>query len=132
MSDKVFVKLREPQAGKTSRQKPEGRAKRFLCSEMVQLVWSGPDGLPHREIAVLENLSKASAGLFMGVQVPCGIKAQLLVSDAHFTGHIRQCAFTGNGYIVDLKFESPTKPAGLPGEGFVPEHLLDVSLLDLD
>jgi hypothetical protein len=132
MSDKLVVKLREVRLSRASRQKSEKDVKRFLCSDIVQLLWSGLDSFSHREVAVLENLTKSGAGLFMGVPVPCGIEAQLFINDAQLAGRIRRCAFAGNGYIVEIELPSHSKASRILGENFVPEHLLDISLLDLD
>jgi hypothetical protein len=133
MSDMFLVKLREARVVKIQPPKTNRRgATRFLCSDIVQLLWHGPDGLSRREVAVLENLSRARAGLFMGVPVPQGTEAQLFVSDAQLTGQIKQCAFAGNGYMVEIKLASQSKWARMLRDAFVPEHLLDISLLDLD
>src|SRR6201999_1371172 len=50
MSDKFLVKLRDARVAKPQPPKPERRGStRFLCSDIVHLLWVGPDGVSHRE-----------------------------------------------------------------------------------
>lgn len=119
--------------------KPEARHKcerrgtsRLLCSDLVQLVWLDPNGAQRREIVILENLSLAGVGLFMGVAVPEGTAVQLVTNDLELTGSIKHCLFRENGYVVGMELDQDSKWAQEPGREFLPEHLLDVSLLDLD
>jgi hypothetical protein len=90
------------------------------------------NGVRRREIVILENLSLAGVGLFMGVAVTAGTAVQLVANDLQLTGQVRHCFFRENGYMVGLELDSDSKWAQEPGSSFIPEHLLDVSLLDLD
>ena len=110
----------------------KSECKRLLCSDLVQLVWTEPNGAKHREIVVLENLSRAGAELFMGVAVPKGMKVRLIANDLHLAGQVKQCVFRENGYIVSLELDSGSNWAQEAGTEFLPEHLLDVSLPDLE
>ena len=107
-------------------------SKRLLCSDLVQLLWRDANGAPRREIVILENLSLAGVGLFMGVPVPEGTAAQLVANDLKLSGQIKRCLFRENGYVVGMELDPDSKWAQEPGKEFLPEHLLDVSLLDLD
>jgi hypothetical protein len=107
-------------------------SKRLLCSDLVQLLWTGSNGAKHREIVILENLSRAGVGLFMGVAVPAGTPVQLIANDLPLNGRIQHCVFRENGYIVGLELDPDSQWAQEPGSEFIPQHLLDVSLLDLD
>jgi hypothetical protein len=91
-----------------------------------------PNGVKRREIVILENLSRAGVGLFMGVAVSEGTKVRLIASDLQLAGQVKHCVFRENGYIVGLDLDSDSKCAQEPGSEFLPEHLLDVSQLDLD
>ena len=106
--------------------------KRLLCSDLVQLLWLDPKGERCREIVILENLSLAGVGLFMGVPVAKGTEVQIMANELQLAGRVKHCLFRENGYIVGLELDSDSKWAQEPGREFVPEHLLDVSLLDLD
>jgi hypothetical protein len=121
------VKLRE---STHSCQKRE--SKPLLCSDLAQLLWTEPNGAKRREIVILEHLSRAGVGLFMGVAVPKETKVQLIANDQHLAGQVKDCRFRENGYIVSLELDSNSKWAQEPGSEFLPEHLLDVSLLDLE
>jgi hypothetical protein len=98
----------------------------------VQLVWREPCGKSHREIVILENLSLAGVGLFMGVAVAEGTQVQLVANDLLLAGRVTHCLFRENGFIVGLELDPDSRWAQQRGREFLPEHLLDVSLLDLD
>jgi hypothetical protein len=106
--------------------------KRLLCSDLVRLSWSDPNGTRHAEVAVLENLSISGMGLFTGVNVPYASAIKIVANDASVTGSVRSCQFRQNGYIVGVELDAESKWAQEPNSGFRPEHLLDVSLLDLE
>jgi hypothetical protein len=97
----------------------------------VQLQWAGSGGVHYREIAILENFSLAGVGLFTGVLVPEGTEVRIVVNDIQLVGQVKQCVFRENGYIVGLELDSKSKRAQAARSEFLPEHLLDVSLLDL-
>jgi hypothetical protein len=84
------------------------------------------------EVAILENLSLSGVGLFTGVPVPQSVDIQIAGAEAVLTGRVTQCTFRENGYIVGLELNEDSKWAQEPGQPFVPQHLLDVSLLELD
>ena len=107
-------------------------SKRLLCSDLVQLQWVEPGGARYREIAILENLSLAGVGLFAGVAVPEGTEVHMVVNDNQLVGYVKQCIFRENGYILGLELDSKSKWAQESSREFLPEHLLDVSLLDLE
>jgi hypothetical protein len=128
------VKLRGSRVKKAAAEQSCERRenKRLLCSDLVQLLWLDPNGQRRREVVILENLSLAGVGLFTGVAVPAGTQVQLLANDLQLAGHIKHCIFRENGYIVGLELNPDSKWAQQPGNTYLPEHLLDVSALDLD
>jgi hypothetical protein len=105
---------------------------RLLCSDLVRLTWSEPGGARRAEIAVLENMSLSGVGLFLGVHVSDGSEIKIAANDASLTGAVRSCKFRENGYVVGVELDPESRWAQEPNSGFVPEHLLDVSLLELD
>jgi hypothetical protein len=134
MADKVSVRpLRSHSSSNLNRRSCERRgSKRLLCSDLVQVSWQNANGERFREIAILENLSLSGVGLFAGVPLPPGMKVDLAGSEAVLTGRVKQCAFRENGYVVGIELDDDSKWAQEPGCAFVPQHLLDVSLLDLE
>jgi hypothetical protein len=133
VADKVSVKLRGTYSSKATRYACERRkAKRLLCSDLVQLYWQEPDGLPYREIAILENVSVTGVGLFTGVPVPVGTAVRIAANDIELTGHVSQCVFRENGYIVGLDLDEKSRRERRCSGEFLPQHLLDVSLLDFE
>lgn len=130
MADKVSVKARGTYPTNASRYACERRqSKRLLCSDLVQLAWQQPDGTPYGEIAILENVSMAGVGLFTGVPIPNGTLVRIAAKDVELTGTVKQCTFRENGYIVGLELDEKLRRSS--GD-FLPQHLLDVSLLDFD
>ena len=103
-----------------------------MCSDLVQLLWLDENGSRQHEIVVLEDLSLAGVGLFMGVALTAGTAVELLSNDLRLAGQVKHCLFRENGYIVGLELDADSKWAQEPGSKFMPEHLLDVSLLDLN
>jgi hypothetical protein len=130
MADKVCVKLRASREISARHHTAKRVAKRLLCSNLAQLHWVGPDEFHFREIVILEHLSLAGVGLFMGLAIPQRTRVELIANDVRLTGNVKQCSFRENGYIVELELDSQSKWAQEPGSTFLPEHLLDVSLLD--
>ncbi len=63
----------------------------------------------------------------MGVAVPERTPVQLLANDLQLSGKVLYCRFRENGYLVGMQLDSNAS-----GKDFIPKHLLDVSLLDLD
>ena len=86
-----------------------------------------------KEVAVLENISKAGLGLalFVGVPLESGTELSILANGLELSGKVTRCVFHENGYIVGLELDK--RWAFVPGSAdrFTPEHLLDVNLLDL-
>ena len=134
MADKVFVRPLRPEATSTRiRHDCERRgSKRLLCSDLVQLSWQDAKGKYFREVAILENLSLSGVGLFTGVPIPHNAEIRLAGVEAVLNGRVKQCVFRENGYIIGIELNDDSKWAQEPGCHFVPQHLLDVSLLDLD
>jgi hypothetical protein len=98
----------------------------------VRLSWSDPNGARHAEIGILENLSISGMGLFLGVNVPHASAIKIVANDAFLTGSVLSCEFRENGYVVGVELDAESKWAQQPNSGFLPEHLLDISLLELE
>jgi uncharacterized protein YuzE len=45
---------------------------------------------------------------------------------------VKQCTFRENGYVIGIELDEASQRMQRPGREFVPQHLLDVSLLELD
>jgi hypothetical protein len=133
MTDKVTVRPLRTESSTKKRYACERRgSKRLLCSDLVQLSWQDAKGECFREVAILENLSLSGVGLFTGVPIPQNAEIRLAGAEAVLTGRVKRCVFRENGYVVGIELNDDSKWAQEPGYKFVPQHLLDVSLLDLD
>lgn len=133
MADKVIVSTLNAHNDPGKRHSCERRSsKRLLCSDLVQLSWRDEKRRSYREVAILENLSLSGVGLFTGVPLPLETHIDMAGADAVLRGKVKQCAFRENGYVVGIELDEDSKWAQEPGYTFLPQHLLDVSLLDLD
>jgi hypothetical protein len=133
VTDKVSVRFRGSQKSIRGPHACERRgSKRLLCSDLVRVYWNDAAGTSFHEIAILENLSLAGVGLFTGVPVPQDVDVHIKGEGTELVGRVKQCVFRENGYIVGMELDAASKWAQNPGQEFVPQHLLDVSLLDLD
>jgi hypothetical protein len=130
MADKVLVMLVSLKSKCVNQNR---RADRLLCSNLVQISWMGAHRRFRKEIAVLENISKAGLGLalFVGVPLESGTELSILANGLELSGQVIRCVFRENGYIVGLELDK--RWTFVPGsvDRFTPEHLLDVNLLDL-
>jgi hypothetical protein len=104
--------------------------RRLLCSNLVQISWSGSKGHPCREIGVLENLSRGGFGvcIHLSVSIRRGTELSILANQFEFRGRVVQCNPRESGYLVGLELDKPCEWE----DGFGPEHLLDVMLLNLE
>ena len=133
MADKVSVRVRGTHKNSKAPYACERRgSKRLLCSDLVQVQWVNSSGERFYEIAILENLSLAGVGLFTGVPLAIEAEVHIKGNNTELVGRVKQCVFRENGYVVGLELDEASKLAQKPGNHFVPEHLLDVSLLELD
>jgi hypothetical protein len=82
------------------------------------------------EIGVLENLSRNGFGvcIYIGIPFERGTEMSILANRVEFTGCVRQCISRENGYLVGVELKAPCRWP----DGFVPEHLLDVTLLEFE
>ena len=126
------MRRRSSSSGETGHTPELREHKPLLCSDLVQIIWTEANGTRWREIAILENLSLSGVGLLMGVPISEGVHVQMLIDEMQLAGSVRQCRFRENGYIIVLELDASSQWAQMPGRELVPEHLLDVSLLDLD
>ncbi len=127
------MSLRQSARPQRTRHKCERRSsKRLLCSDLVKVSWADHGGVRHSEIAILENLSLAGVGLFLGVGIVEGCELQISANDTCLTGRVAGCRFRENGYLIGVELDSDSRWAQEPNSGFLPEHLLDVSMLRFD
>ena len=102
--------------------------RRLLCSNLVQVSWAATNGARHAEFGVLEDLSTSGFGLSMHFDAPleCGTELSILANRQRFAGRVVQCSRREDGYLVGLELDEPCEEV----DGL--EHVLDVTLLDLD
>jgi hypothetical protein len=74
-------------------------------------------------------LSREAFGLCVCLGTPFeqGTELSIVANQVEFTGCVMQCSVRENSYFVGLRLVEPREWT----DGFVPKHLLDVTLLDL-
>jgi len=102
--------------------------RRLLCSNLVQVSWIASNGVRRAEFGVLEDLTASGFGLSMHFDAPpeCGTELSILANRQRFAGRVVQCSRREDGYLVGLELDEPCEEV----DGL--EHVLDVTLLDLD
>ena len=95
--------------------------RRFLCSHLVALSWSGGE-----VVANLEEIWENGAVLDCEREIPLGVLAELRPGGVFFAGWVRSVEHHEFGWRVEMEL-SPLTPWG--AEQFRPAHLLDLSEL---
>jgi hypothetical protein len=95
---------------------------RFLCSDLVSLLWCDTSGGEHRETVVLENISASGACVQAEVSVSESARVSLVCGKAAFHGYVRSCYRRDDGYFIGIAFDADSKWSKAK---FRPEHLLD-------
>jgi len=95
---------------------------RFLCSDLVTLVWREPGRGEVREFVVLENVSRSGASLFTGVAIPDGCAVEIVSRGVNLRGVARYMTPARDGYVVGVEFE---QGSGWTNARYTPKHMLD-------
>ena len=95
--------------------------RRYLCSQLVTLLWSGQS-----RVVNLEEIWRDGAVLECDESVPSGIHAEMRTETGTFAGIVSNVEEHDSGWRVELEF-SPLTPWS--PDRFRPEHLLDPSEL---
>jgi hypothetical protein len=98
------------------------RPRRYLCSQLVTLRWSGRSRLVN-----LEEICRTGAWIESDEPVGPGTRVEMRVESARFHGTVTDVEEHELGWRLTLEF-SPMTPWTL--ESFQPEHLLDPSTLE--
>jgi len=98
----------------------------MLCADMVEITWKNGAGKPHRETALLEDISHSGACLQLETQVPLGAQVQWESPRKAFSGRVMYCVYREIGYFAGVEFDSVSKWSC---KAFRPQHLLDLQRL---
>src|SRR5260370_17724983 len=95
---------------------------RYLCSDLVRLLWSEEPQRERDETVVLENISASGACVQAEFPVDENTRVRLVCRKQEFRGYVRSCYWRDHGYFLGIAFgpDSPWAEAK-----FKPEHLLD-------
>jgi hypothetical protein len=94
-------------------------ARRYLCSHLVTLSWSGGE-----RVVNLEEIWETGAVLECDEPVSAGVLAEIRCGNTFFAGRTTLSEAHDFGWRVEMEF-SPMTPWSR--ERFLPDHLLDLS-----
>ena len=95
---------------------------RYLCSDLVRLLWSEEPQRERDETVVLENISASGACVQAEFPVKENTRVRLLCRKQEFRGYVRSCYWRDDGYFLGIAFDADSQWSKAK---FKPEHLLD-------
>lgn len=95
---------------------------RYLCSDLVRLLWSEGPQRERDETVVLENISASGACVQAEDPVAENTLVRLVCRRQEFHGYVRSCSWRDDGYFLGIAFDAGSKWSKAK---FKPEHLLD-------
>ena len=95
---------------------------RYLCSDLVRLLWSEGPQRERDETVVLENISASGACVQAEVPVDENTRVRLVCGKQEFHGYVRSCYWRDDGYFLGIAFDADSQWSKAK---FKPEHLLD-------
>jgi hypothetical protein len=95
---------------------------RYLCSDLVRLLWSEGPQRERDETVVLENISASGACVQAEDPVAENSRVRLVCRQQEFHGYVRSCYRRDDGYFLGIAFDEGSKWSKAK---FKPEHLLD-------
>lgn len=98
------------------------KERRLLCADLVHLSWTGEDGIPHEEIANLEDISGHGLCLQVEQPVPVGVRVAVAAGETVMHGHVRYCREELFGWFCGIQLDEGSE---WPKERYQPKHLLD-------
>jgi hypothetical protein len=117
-------------AGYADRKAMDGGGKRYyernLCADLIKIVWTDEAGRKQKELAALEDISRAGACLQLEHPIPVDTPISILYPDGSYHGRTRYCIFQHTGYFLGIQFD--------PGyewskDQYMPSHLLEMHAL---
>ncbi len=98
------------------------RDNRLLCAGLIELRWTGTDGVSLAAIANLDDVSPGGVSLLLDRRLPSGTLVEFTYNGQKVSGAVRYCNPAEHGWIAGVQFGPDSKwdPAVSP-----PEHLLD-------
>jgi len=95
---------------------------RYLCSDLVRLLWSEERQRERDETVVLENISASGACVQAEFPVDENTRVRLVCRKQEFRGYVRSCYWRDDGYFLGIAFDADSQWSKAK---FKPEHLLD-------
>jgi hypothetical protein len=100
---------------------------RLLCADLVTVRWEDPDGVPHEEMANLEDISDHGVCIQTESEIAAGSTVEIAAGKVVFRGEVRYCRKDELGNFVGVQM-----PEGWPKRFYRPKHLLDPRTLMAD
>jgi len=95
---------------------------RYLCSDLVRLLWSDGPQRERDETVVLENISASGACVQAEVPVDENTRVRLVCGKREFHGYVRSCYWCDDRYFRRIAFDAGSRRSKAK---YKPEHLLD-------
>jgi hypothetical protein len=102
--------------------KQRRRDKRFLCADLVELVWRDNRGRAIRRIGNLENICAGGVCLQLEAPLERGTKIYMPCTRCTFHGIVRYVLDREDSYVIGVEFD---KSNLWSRKLFDPQHLLD-------
>lgn len=98
----------------------------MLCADMVEVTWRSGAGKPHRDTALLEDISYSGACLQLERALPMGAELKWDAPRRHFSGKVTYCVYREIGYFAGVRFDPVSR---WTRSSYRPRHLLDLQKL---
>src|SRR5581483_1252339 len=95
---------------------------RLLCADLIEVMWSEPDGREQRRVANLEDISAAGMSLQLEIPVHAGTRVRVLYGQVELTGIVRYAVYRNKAFFIGVQLDESTRWSV---RHFVPRHLLD-------
>jgi hypothetical protein len=95
---------------------------RLLCSDLVDVTWTGRDGRFRRAVANLEDISPSGVCLLLDIQLPLDTLVRIAYGAGELCGRVRYARYRDIGYFTGIRFDPGFKWSR---RLFRPLHLLD-------
>lgn len=104
---------------------------RFLCADLVQVVWSagpGPDGGEEFRTAeaLLEDISTQGVCVQVEETIPTGAHVVISAEGVLLCGDVSYCRYRDYGYFVGVRLTDKTRWSS---GRYAPQHLTDLRTL---
>jgi hypothetical protein len=104
-------------------QMPERRTdKRFLCADLVEVIWCDSLGRQRRKVGNLEDISLCGMCIQLETPIPIGTEVRVPYGNGQLVGVVRYALRRDGAYFLGIELLESSRWSA---SHFVPQHLLD-------